>query len=694
MPMCTIIPPTLDDPSLPPPPHPSPWDGDCYILKPPDSCNGVGISLCNTPDQLRKKGADMGVRIIQKYLEHPYLLHLPSESALTSTPSSYKFDIRQWVIIILDASKKPKLYIWQTFYIRVCSLPFKLSGEDWNDPRRHFSNIKINDEFGGEVWGEEKFSNFVHSRGDGAKYETLKSTMHQHIKTAIRSTLHHLLHSPPMRFELLGFDFLVDKDLNPYLCEVNESPGLRRTRGGVDVSDEVEAMCHQAYDLTINKWFHSPPLPPPTKFPPFQWQRVSSFGEAEFTNLCQIWSNSVGRELAVDGSLLTLYGTSMPPAQLVKLEKTVDAPEKAIVLTRRIKLYISKYLLRRNLGLTVQRLHRGMRGRRLAREQLRRRSTLRIVRGVRKGVLVLQQRRVGVGFERFMAASNAAAVRLAFARMLEEAKVGRALRGVGKLHLSCATFNHFQRWREKVRKQQIIHRSVLRFSRNFLLRRSSARTLLRALRTFSLRLHVLRSISARNIQGWWQWWGGARRWLRRLVNLKRAHSESVLKRALLTFVRGARDRRLELLVVKYRKLEADEDRESKHREERERLRKEREGRERIKRLREEQERASRMERIRKEKEKQVDERAMATALSYSIKSVKTLKGISEHERLVRELMDVINDGEGRGEGQENEEVNVREGAGKASPPPPPAKRKGMKRKGKSKRRFDDLLNSL
>jgi len=41
----------------------------------------------------------MGIRIIQKYLEHPYLLHLPSEAALTSTPNSYKFDIRQWVML-------------------------------------------------------------------------------------------------------------------------------------------------------------------------------------------------------------------------------------------------------------------------------------------------------------------------------------------------------------------------------------------------------------------------------------------------------------------------------------------------------------------------------------------------------------------------------------------------------------------
>lgn len=151
-----------------------------------------------------------------------------------------------------------------------------------------------------------------------------------------------------------------------------------------------------------------------------------------------------------------------------------------------------------------------------------------------------------------------------------------------------------------------------------------------------------------------------------------------------------------LLVVKYRKLEVEENKANKHREERERLRKEREGRDRIKRLREEQEMAERMERIRKEKERQADERATVAALSYSIKSVKTLKGISEHERLVRELMDVIDDGEGEGEGQENAEVNLQGGAA-TSPPPPPVKRKGRnggQRKPKSESRFENLLNSL
>ena len=31
--IANTIPPTLEDPSLPPPPHPFPWDGNCYIVK-------------------------------------------------------------------------------------------------------------------------------------------------------------------------------------------------------------------------------------------------------------------------------------------------------------------------------------------------------------------------------------------------------------------------------------------------------------------------------------------------------------------------------------------------------------------------------------------------------------------------------------------------------------------------------------
>jgi len=690
----SLIPPTLEDPSLPlPPSRPHPWDGECYIVKPPDSCNGVGISLCKTAPELQKKASAMGIRIIQKYLEHPYLLHLPSESSITSTPSNYKFDIRQWVMLVIDANKKPKLYIWGTFYVRICSLPFKLSGEGWADPRRHFSNLKINDEFGGEVWGEEQFKNFVCSRGDGAKFEQFKSAIHSHVKTAVKSTLHHILHSPPMRFEILGFDFLVDNNLNPYLCEVNESPGLRRTRGGVDVSDEVEAMCHQAYDLTINRWFHSPPLPSPPKFHPFVWERASGFGEVEFHLLNQVWSNPAGRELGVDGSLLSISATPISLTHLLKLEKAIDAPEKIIIVKRTISTYISRYLLRRRLGLTTQRLYRGSRGRNAARRLLEIRSTRRIVRLLRKGVLHLKHGRVMAGLQRLFAVNSAASVRISFLRMLREARIKRALSRVNKLHLRCAKFIHFQRWRQKVVQEKVLHRFLNKCNRYFRLRHSSADKMRRAFQSFSLRLRLRRSASARLICKWWQYYNVTRRFLRRLINLRRAHSQSVLKRALLRIIRGARDRRLEMLVVKYRKLEAQEVVKIRHQEERHRLKMEKEEREEREREEAEQRRVERMERIRKEKERQALERASVTALSYSIKSVKTLKGISEHERLMRELTEVMDEEdwevgeEEQREEQENEEVmNIR-----PQPPIPPTKKA---RGGRKRERFEELLHLM
>ena len=553
------------------------------------------------------------------------------------------------------------------------------------------------------MWGEDQFRNFVHSRGDGAKYESLKISIHEHIKTAVNSTLHHLLHSPPMRFELLGFDFLVDKDLKPHLCEINESPGLRRTRGGVDVTDEVDAMCHQTYDLTINKWFHFPPLPPPPSFPPHQWESIRSFGETEFCQLTQLWNNQAGRELGVDGSQLSVSATSISPSDITRHGKVIDAPEKFLIVKRNIVAYISKYQHRKRLGLTLQRLYRGRRGRHIANHCLKVRSTRRIVFGLRKGILRLKHRRVEVGLQRFLASSSAISVRLPFATMLRETRVRRASSRVMKLHLVCAKFQRFLSWRNKVRKEKVAYRFVRRFAKNFKLRKSAAKSIKRSFRAFAMRTHVKRSASARHIQVWWSWYNTTRRYLRRLINLRRARSLSVLRSALLRFARRARDKRLEMLVVKYRNLEAQEDVKKKHRLERERLRKEKVEREEEERLLLKRRRSEKEERIRREKERQAEERAGMAALSYGIKSVQTLKGISEHERLLQELEMMMEEGgveETRGEENEPPFNN----APQTSPPAPPPQKKKAKVKAKAKRlierdpavieelqRFEDLL---
>jgi len=54
-------------------------------------------------------------------------------------------------------------------------------------------------------------------------------------------------------FELLGYDFILDRNLNPWLLEINDSPGLCESSPLIGVL--VPRMLDDAFRLTIDKVF-------------------------------------------------------------------------------------------------------------------------------------------------------------------------------------------------------------------------------------------------------------------------------------------------------------------------------------------------------------------------------------------------------------------------------------------------------
>lgn len=72
-------------------------------------------------------------RIIQKYVELPYLLKLGKSK------EKRKFDIRQWVLV---TSYEPlTVYVFSSAYLRLCGSEFSL--EDIEDKFRHISNYTV-----------------------------------------------------------------------------------------------------------------------------------------------------------------------------------------------------------------------------------------------------------------------------------------------------------------------------------------------------------------------------------------------------------------------------------------------------------------------------------------------------------------------------------------------------------------------
>ena len=97
-----------------------------WILKPAGVSRGSGISI--TSDLLKINQLKHG-KIVQKYIEHPYLLNCQR-----------KFDIRQWVLV---RSFNPlKAYTFKKCYARLSSM--KYSNENYDNLPKHLTNYSQN----------------------------------------------------------------------------------------------------------------------------------------------------------------------------------------------------------------------------------------------------------------------------------------------------------------------------------------------------------------------------------------------------------------------------------------------------------------------------------------------------------------------------------------------------------------------
>lgn len=79
----------------------------------------------------------MHSKIVQKYIEEPYLLKL--NNANLNKQELRKFDIRLWVLV---TSYDPLIvYSFSDYYLRICGSEYSL--DDIDDKFRHLSNYTI-----------------------------------------------------------------------------------------------------------------------------------------------------------------------------------------------------------------------------------------------------------------------------------------------------------------------------------------------------------------------------------------------------------------------------------------------------------------------------------------------------------------------------------------------------------------------
>ena len=203
-----------------------------YIVKPDHSSQGKGIFLTRTVRSINRELP----QVIQRYIAHPFLL------------DGYKFDLRLYVLV---RSIDPLyIYIYKDGLLRLCTEKYvKPVESNLHATTMHLTNYAVNkrspdfvpnanaDENG--VGNKRSLAWFLewlkeNEYDEDTVWENIKDVVVKTILSAqphIAQTYNSCTTSTSGRrsqcFEVLGFDIMLDKKLNPWLIEVNHSPSFR-----------------------------------------------------------------------------------------------------------------------------------------------------------------------------------------------------------------------------------------------------------------------------------------------------------------------------------------------------------------------------------------------------------------------------------------------------------------------------------
>ncbi|KAG7503946.1 tubulin polyglutamylase TTLL4 isoform X1 [Solea senegalensis] len=205
-----------------------------WIIKPPASARGTGIQVIHKWSQMPRKRP----LLVQRYLHKPYLI------------GGNKFDLRIYVYV--TCYDPLRIYIFTDGLVRFASCKYSSSMKTLSNKFIHLTNYSVNKQNSeyqsnsddkacqGHKWALKALWQYLGSQGIDTTpiWEKIKDIV---IKTVIASepyvtsSLKTNVRSPYSCHELLGFDIMLDKDLKPWILEVNISPSLH-SNSELDIS--------------------------------------------------------------------------------------------------------------------------------------------------------------------------------------------------------------------------------------------------------------------------------------------------------------------------------------------------------------------------------------------------------------------------------------------------------------------------
>lgn len=232
-----------------------------WILKPGENTNrGNGISVCYSLPQLTGEISTYTVCpisgqkrtfILQKYLENPYLVN------------KRKFDIRCYTLVT-SINGVVQAYFYREGYLRTSSKEFSL--RDGNK-FVHLTNDAVQKH--AEDYGKFETGNKL-SYADFQRYldaNTPGVNVYQDIVRPIRALVQATISASFLKldsafhqysFELLGYDFMLDSALKPWLIEVNTNPCLETS--SPLLARLIPAMLDNAFRIAVDPYYPESPF--------------------------------------------------------------------------------------------------------------------------------------------------------------------------------------------------------------------------------------------------------------------------------------------------------------------------------------------------------------------------------------------------------------------------------------------------
>ena len=185
--------------------------------------------------------------VIQKYLDNPLLYY------------GRKFDIRCYVLVDYCFN----VYMCREGHLKACSQKYDLKDLNIFTHITNYSLQKRCKDFAKYEQGNEiSFKKFIELldntniiKGRGKKiFNKIYSKMKEEIQISMNCVGRKLKGIPKvLSFQIFGYDFIVDKEYNPWILEINDNPGIEIS--SELISHLIPRMIDDALRLTIDKVF-------------------------------------------------------------------------------------------------------------------------------------------------------------------------------------------------------------------------------------------------------------------------------------------------------------------------------------------------------------------------------------------------------------------------------------------------------